>query len=319
MTTPTTLTATPALPTQPLALHTPADVVLRAYLAAAVDAGNTRRAYARHLAGALAFMGETTITTLTGAHLAAYRAHVTSAALAPASQSQALAALRSFLAWSGAMGAHTLPGDVIRAALRTPKAEVRRPYAVLSELEIAPILAAAQAPRDRAILAVMLGGGLRVAEVVGLDVGDVQEDGDGETVLYIRQGKGRKDRTVPIRADVARLVRTYLHSTGRRLGEAGPLFRAHDRGAGSRVRRRLSARAVGYLVARCTAAAGVDAKSISPHSLRHTYALRALRAGGNVVAVSKLLGHASVSTTQRYVDHLQLAELRAVVPPLPVG
>ena len=70
---------------------------------------------------------------------------------------------------------------------------------------------------------------------------------------------------------------------------------------------------------RAVAAAGVDAKRISPHSLRHSFALRSLRAGANVVAVSKLLGHASVSTTQRYVDHLALAELRAAVPPLPVG
>ncbi len=66
------------------------------------------------------------------------------------------------------------------------------------------------------------------------------------------------------------------------------------------------------------AAAGIAAKQISPHSLRHTYALRALRHGGNVVAVSKLLGHASIATTQRYLDHLQLSELRRAVPYLPL-
>jgi site-specific recombinase XerD len=64
--------------------------------------------------------------------------------------------------------------------------------------------------------------------------------------------------------------------------------------------------------------AGLAAKAISPHALRHTYAIRALRAGGNVIAVQKLLGHASVATTQRYLDHLALGELRAAVPPLPV-
>jgi integrase/recombinase XerC len=53
--------------------------------------------------------------------------------------------------------------------------------------------------------------------------------------------------------------------------------------------------------------AGLSAKAISPHALRHTYAIRALRAGGNVIAVQKLLGHASVATTQRYLDHLALS------------
>jgi site-specific recombinase XerD len=85
-----------------------------------------------------------------------------------------------------------------------------------------------------------------------------------------------------------------------------------------RERVRLSTRAVGYLVRRAMQRAGLAAKAISPHALRHTYAIRALRAGGNVIAVQKLLGHASVATTQRYLDHLTLGELRAAVPPLPM-
>jgi integrase/recombinase XerD len=56
---------------------------------------------------------------------------------------------------------------------------------------------------------------------------------------------------------------------------------------------------------------------VSPRSLRHCFAIRALRAGANVVAVSRLLGHATVATTQRYLDHLALGELRAAVPMLP--
>jgi len=84
------------------------------------------------------------------------------------------------------------------------------------------------------------------------------------------------------------------------------------------VRGRLSTRAVGDVVNRCTIAAGIDAKHVSPHALRHTFALRSLRSGGNVVAVSKLLGHASITATQRYVDHLALGELRAAVPDLPL-
>ena len=83
-------------------------------------------------------------------------------------------------------------------------------------------------------------------------------------------------------------------------------------------RGRLSTRAVGDVVKRVATVARVTAKRITPHSCRHTYAIRALRAGGNIVAVSKLLGHASITTTQRYLDHLKLDELRAAVPRLPM-
>jgi site-specific recombinase XerD len=300
----------------PLAHSTPWPVVVDAYLAAAVDSPHTRRAYRRHLHTAFGWLGVETVAELNGAQLAAYRAELTGSRLAPASISQALTALRSFLSWAGSMGAHHLSPDAIKVALKTPKSYVARPYQVLADAEIADVLQMATTPRDKALLAVMLGAGLRAAEVVGLDVADVHDSQSG-VVLHVRQGKGRKDRLVPIQPDVAKLVRGYLAATGRHLRSPGPLFRAHDRGAARRDRARLATRAVGYLVARACAAAGVEAKTISPHSLRHTFALRALRQGGNVVAVSKLLGHSSVQTTQRYVDHLALDELRAVVPLLP--
>ena len=136
-------------------------------------------------------------------------------------------------------------------------------------------------------------------------------------VIAVRHGKGRRDRQVPVQPEVSQLLLTYLTDTGRRLGDPGPLFRSHDRGSHVRERARLSTRAVGYLVGRTLEKASLAVKPISPHSLRHTYAIRALRAGGNVIAVQKLLGHASVATTQRYLDHLALSELRAAVPPLP--
>ena len=164
-----------------------------------------------------------------------------------------IAALRSFLLWSRAMGAHQLPVEVIRAALRTPPATVQQPDRVLAEPEVAAVIRAASTPRDRALLAVMLGASLRVAEVVGLDVTDVREDGEGGTMLHVRQGKGRNDRMVPVQPDVARLVRGYLAASGRRLGEIGSLFRAHDPAAGKLPRGRLTVRAVGYVVQQAAA------------------------------------------------------------------
>lgn len=299
-----------------LALHTPAAAVLEAFLATR-DSPHTRRAYRRAVEQALATMGMETLADVSGAALAAYRAERTGSGLAPGSVALELAALRSFFGWARAMGAHDIPGEVVRTALRTPPATVQRPYQVLNEGEIVDVLAAADTARDRALVAVMVGAGLRVAELVALDVLDLHEDGDGETVLHVRQGKGRRDRSVPIRADVAQLVRAYLHETGRTLGSEGPLFRAHDRGAAGRRRQRLSTRGVAAVVERLVARAGIQGKALSPHSLRHTMALRSLRHGADVVALAKLLGHARLTTTQRYVDHLGLDELREAVPPLP--
>ena len=122
---------------------------------------------------------------------------------------------------------------------------------------------------------------------------------------------------VPVRGDVATFLKRYLVSTRRRLGAEGPLFRAHDPRSHRSPPGRLTARTVGYIVANCAMKAGIDAKRVSPHSLRHTYAIRALRSGANVIAVQKLLGHANVATTQKYLDHFQLSELRAAVPLLP--
>ena len=308
----------PALPAPALTTTTPWAAVVEAYLDAAIDSPHTRRAYERHLGNAFAGFGCATVSELSGAALARYRAAVVSSDRAPGSQAQALAALRSFLAWSRTLGAHRLAGDVIRTALKTPRAVVRRPYRTLGESDIATVLATASMVRDRALLAVLLGAGLRAAEAVGLDVTDLHDDLDGGLVIAIRRGKGRKDRQVPVQPDVSRLLLTYLADAGRRLGDPGPLFRGHDRGAARRQCARLSTRAVGYLVRRALEGAGLAAKAISPHSMRHTFAIRALRAGGNVIAVQKLLGHASVATTQRYLDHLALGELRAAVPPLPL-
>lgn len=243
---------------------------------------------------------------------------VADTAHSPATKAQAVTALRPFLTWARTMGAHSLSGDVLTAALRVPRATVLRPYTVLTEAEIAALIGAASTPRDTALLAVLLGGGLRVAEVVGLDCSDVI-DVEGGAALHVRQGKGRKDRVVPILPSTAAAIRRSLAATGRALGDPGPLFLAHDRAAGARGDQatRLSARSVGRLVTTLTARAGIDARRVSPHSLRHSYAVRALRAGANVAAVSKLLGHANVATTSRYLDHLAIAELRAAVPELP--
>jgi site-specific recombinase XerD len=292
--------------------------VVATFLSAAIDSASTRRAYGRHLKQAGDLFGVNHVHELRGADLADYRAAVVATGLAPASQGQALSALRSFLAWTGGMGGHRLPAEVIARALRTPRASVRARFSVVNEREITALLKAAPGPRERAILAVLLGGGLRVAEAAHLHVSDIVEDLDGGVALFVRQGKNRKDRVVPVGPEVDQLLREYLVATKRYLGGEGPIFLAVDRGVRSRKDAGLSTRAIARMVVKVALSAGIAAKHVSPHALRHSYAVRCLRSGGNVVAVARLLGHANIATTQRYVDHLAVSELRATVPRLPI-
>jgi hypothetical protein len=147
-----------------LAQTTPWLRVLDVYLDT-LDSPHTRRSYERHIAAALETLQVATLAELTGELLAAWRAHVAGAELALGSQAQALAALRSFLKWARLFGAHTLPKDMIGELLKTPGGSVQRPYQVLSEPEAARLLGAATSARDRALLALLLGAGLRAAEL----------------------------------------------------------------------------------------------------------------------------------------------------------
>ena len=113
-------------------------VVVAAYLATDIQSEGTRRAYARHLRNAQALFGVTYVSELTGEDLNDFKAMVVASGLAPASQSQALSALRSFLLWAGSMEKHALPTQMISLALRTPKASVQVRYSVINEMRLRP-------------------------------------------------------------------------------------------------------------------------------------------------------------------------------------
>lgn len=304
-------------PATTLGPATPWQEVVPAYLEAAVSSPETRRAYSRHLRSAFAGLGVPTVADIDDAALRRWRSAVLRSGRSWAVQTQALSALRSFLRWSADVGAHGLSGAVTDAALKAPRHADPRIPAALTEREVARLLAAADTPRDRALLALLVGAGLRVGELVALDVSDVAEEREGGSVLRVRGTGGGHVRTVPIRPDVARLLHEHL-STGHANRGREPLFRAHDRASAALPRGRLTARAVRDVVARCAGRAGVRDKQASPHTLRHTFAIRALRSGGELVVVSRLLGHASVSTTERYLDRQHAVnELRQAMPLLP--
>lgn len=295
--------------------------LVEAFLAAE-HTPQTAATYRRHLQ---ALFRDLAGELVTPAALVAYRARLVRDGRGAATHQQALAAARGFFAWladlARAQGRMPpIPSEALRRLLKAPRGRVERPYQVLTEREAAALLARAPTNRDRALVAVFLGAGLRVAELVGLDLVDVVQREGEAYALWVRRGKGGTSRTVPIRNDVAVLVTAYLRETGRAWSDPGPVFVALPRRGGRRSPSgRLTTRAVEYRVRQLAQLADIaPGKAVSPHALRHTYAIRYLRARGNLKALQVLLGHSSIETTERYLRHLDIEELRAAVPALPV-
>ena len=146
--------------------------------------------------------------------------------------------------------------------------------------------------RDRAILELLYGAGLRVSELCGLDVGDVDLDRERLRVF----GKGAKEREVPLGEAAADALRGYLDGARQEIVAASPDPQAlfHNRR-----RKRSGPREVRSLVERYRG--GVAAgRAISPHTLRHSFATHLMEGGADIRAVQELLGHASLTSTQRY-------------------
>jgi len=144
--------------------------------------------------------------------------------------------------------------------------------------------------RDRAILELFYSSGLRLAELHGLDVVDV--DLEVGTVRVV--GKGRKERITPVGRQAAAAIRRYL--------EADRMAGTEQSGQclfTSRIGGRLSRRQIQRIVGRCLAAA-TGGESMSPHALRHTFATHLLDEGADLLVVKELLGHSSLSTTRIY-------------------
>jgi integrase/recombinase XerD len=150
----------------------------------------------------------------------------------------------------------------------------------------------AQDGRVGLMLQTLLETGARASELVQLRVEDV---GLAERVITIRQGKGGKRREVPIRRDLAQLLR--LHIDSRR---AGPLFSSRQQGSGP-VPYTLTRQRVGQVVRGVANAAGII-KRVYPHLLRHTVATRLLALGMDITDLQRFLGHESISTTRLYAE-----------------
>jgi integrase/recombinase XerC len=152
--------------------------------------------------------------------------------------------------------------------------------------------------RDRAILELLYSSGLRVSELVGLNLNQLDSDLGIARVM----GKGRKERIVPVGGKAIEAVKAYLEDRGVFRGE-DPIFINSFGG-------RLTTRSVGRLIKKYTRHSGIFRK-VSPHSLRHTFATHLLDAGADIREIQEMLGHSSLSTTQRYT-HVSMGKLMEV-------
>jgi integrase/recombinase XerC len=222
--------------------------------------------------------------------------------LDPASRSRILSTVRAFYKWMFETGRLSKNPA---STLRNPKLPKRLP-GFLTEGESWDLLEAI-APADfvsaraRCILELLYACGLRVSELTGLDHQDLDMRSQAISVM----GKGRKERIVPFHDEAAKMVAIYLEFRGgflasKKLPPTQAIF-INQRGG------RLTPTSVRTILSDSLAAASVRAK-VSPHALRHSFATHLLSRGMDLRAIQELLGHSSLSTTQRYT-HLSVEQL----------
>jgi integrase/recombinase XerC len=218
--------------------------------------------------------------------------------LTGASLRRALSALRSFYKYRTRLGHNHNPALNVQA----PKSEKRLPKALdadnmqlLLSIEGEDLLSV----RDRAILELFYSSGLRLSELVDLDVNDL----DLRDALIIVTGKGSKTRTLPVGSFAIKALEQWLHIRGNLNPTHSALFLS-KRGT------RLAPRSVQARLKRYSLQQGIG-QNIHPHMLRHSFASHLLESSGDLRAVQELLGHANISTTQVYthLDFLHLAKV----------
>jgi len=269
-------------------------------------ADRTVAAYQRDLARFLDFLeeaGRRSPQEVQPADLRAYIYQLTEGGMAPTSIRRAQSALRTYFGFL--LGEGTLEDDPTER-MESPRVGRVLPD-TLSREEVFRLLESPDAThplywRDRAILEVLYGSGLRVSELTGLGLTDV--DFREEVVLVF--GKGSKERLVPMGGAAARAVERYLREVrpGLERGKGRGRIFLNARGTP------ISRTAVWTLVKTAARRAGIQ-KGISPHTLRHSFATHLLEGGADLAAVQELLGHADISTTQIYT-HVDREYLREV-------
>ena len=262
---------------------------------------HTVAAYARDLFDFLAFQAEhrgglvtlSRLDALTPADTRAWLSRRNRRGVGQASNARALSALRSFLRWL--QKRELIEGRAI-AGLRTPRqpkslpkaltaGEAREAVESVGELSQADWLG----KRDAAVLLLLYGCGLRIGEALSLTRAEAPEKGQQSLRVL---GKGRKERLVPLLPVVTQAIADYLTACPHAAAPEAPLFLGARGGA-------LGPRIIQKRMQQLRVLLGLP-QDATPHALRHSFATHLLAGGGDLRAIQELLGHASLSTTQRY-------------------
>ncbi len=258
---------------------------------------HTCRAYSNELDRFAEYMGpEARWKEIDHVSIRGFLSHLHGSGLSKVSVARALAALRSMYKWLAREGVvEQNPAKLVS----TPKLPKKLPR-VPSMEEINGLLdgsmpeSAAFPERDRAIFELLYGCGLRNSELIGIELGDID---DGNGVILVR-GKGKKQRYVPLEGAAAEALAAYREARQKLLNTAGKSTRRlfiNQRGGP------LTARSVGRIVKQIAIAQGLP-PDVHPHTLRHAFGTHMLTEGADLRAIQELLGHERLSTTQKYTQ-----------------
>lgn len=273
---------------------------------------NTCESYARDLrffGEYLKRSGRTSASEVVRADIAGFLQAVRGSGLKGSTRARRATAIRMWLKY---LKERRVIGDNPAERMDAPKAELSLPR-VLGEDEVARMLDKVDGDdprevRDRAMLEVLYGCGLRVSELCALSLEDIVADGE---LLRVR-GKGSKERVVPIGSAAGSALQKYFDTARSALLRGNRSAQVFI----TRLGRPFTRQGVFKIIRERAAAVGIAAERISPHVLRHCYASHLLAHGADIRAIQELLGHADIGTTQVYthVDIARFAEVHRLHP-----
>lgn len=276
---------------------------------------HTIRAYRRELAGfadyAVAVLGaDAQVRAVDHLHIRGYMAALYDRGLTKASVARSLAAIRSWFKWLAKEQKVQQNPAVLVSTPKLPQHLPRVPSmeevnSLMDSMELRRAGGgedvAAWPGRDRMILELLYGCGIRNSELVGIDMPDIHWKNDAILV----RGKGRKQRFVPLGDAAAAAIRAYLPQREERLRSAGKALLLAEGplvlNLQARGHARLTTRSVGRIVKRIAVSYGLPADT-HPHTLRHAFGTHMLEEGADLRAIQEMLGHERLSTTQRYTQ-----------------
>ncbi|HEX8711696.1 MAG TPA: tyrosine-type recombinase/integrase, partial [Terracidiphilus sp.] len=273
---------------------------------------HTLRAYERELRGFAEWAEKNCarpdVRSIEHTEIRAYLSTLYERGLKKASAARALAAIRSWFKWLARTGRVEQNAAALVATPKLPKHLPRVPSIEQMNRVVDSVGedAASWPARDRAILEMLYGCGIRNAELTGLNVGDIYWANDAILV----RGKGQKQRYVPLGDAASQALRAYLGERSALLAAAndgkGPATQAlfinmRLRGLHKDSGPRLTTRSIGRIVKRIAILRGLSGE-VHPHTLRHAFGTHLLEEGADLRAIQELLGHERLSTTQRYTQ-----------------